>query len=81
MELVIFSSLKNAIKDEISLCEKMVTKVVYHLLGETAWSTVVRNGTRQIPNKISTGMRSFHRHDFFPEGRIEGDPSQKAWNW
>ena len=24
--------------------------VVYHLLGKTGWSTVVVNGTRQIPN-------------------------------
>ena len=27
-----------------------VTLVVYHLLGRTGWSTVVVNGTRQIPN-------------------------------
>ena len=26
------------------------TMVVYHLLGKTGWSTVVVNGTRQIPN-------------------------------
>ena len=29
--------------------------VVYHLLGKTGWSTVVVNGTRQIPNG------NFHR--------------------
>ena len=27
------------------------TKVVYHLLGKTGWSTVEVNGKRQIPNK------------------------------
>jgi len=30
--------------------------------------------------EISTGMRSFHFHDFFPKDRIKGDPSQTTWN-
>ena len=32
----------------------MTFKVVYHLLGETGWLTVIVNGTRQIP------MHSLH---------------------
>ena len=36
------------------------TSVVYHLLGETGWSTVVINGTSQIPN------RNFHGDTLVP---------------
>ena len=38
--------------------------VVYHLLGETGWSTVVVNGTRQIPN------RNFHGDALVPLPRL-----------
>lgn len=57
-----------------------VATVVYHLLGETGWSTVV-NGTCQNSKwKFSVEWSSFHFHDFFLEDRIKGDPSQKARN-
>ena len=38
--------------------------VVYHLPGGTGWSTVVVNGTRQIPN------RNFHGDALVPLPRI-----------
>ena len=44
------------------------TVVVYHLLGKADWSTVIVNGTRQITNGNFHGMRSFHYHNFFPDG-------------
>ena len=69
-------SVKSAIKKEKDL--DLGTEVVYHLLGETGWSII--NGTRQIPNRNFHGDALVPLPQFFPEGRIKGDPSQKAWN-
>ena len=54
--------------------------VVYHLLGKIGWSTVVVNGTRQIPNGNFPGDVRVPFRDFLSEDRIKGDSSQKAWN-
>jgi len=40
--------------------------VVYHLLGKTGWSTVVVNGTRQIPNGIFYGDALVSSSRLFP---------------
>ena len=44
--------------------KKTKTKVVYHLLGKTGWSTVVVNGTRRILNG------NFHGDAFVPFPRL-----------
>ena len=44
-----------------------MTQVVYHLLENTGWSTVVVNGTRQIPNGNFHGDTLVPFPQLFPE--------------
>ena len=56
-------------------------KVVYHFLGETGWSTVLVNGTRQNSKwKFSVGCARFISTTFSLKIGLKGDPSQKAQN-
>jgi len=74
----LFITNKMACKTRCNAHKKIL--VVYHLLEKTGWSTVVVNGTRQIPNGNFHGDALVPFPRLFPNDRSKGGTNQTTWN-